>query len=159
MTIFISLSIHVIPLIPSSTFTHCTYFNWNATMNNAKWLWWRDIWLTSHMNVLKWMSGSCVDQVVIYRGRWQVSSKWFLPWKSQCWQRLWKKGLRHVWSSNDYLSDTGGEERIGLLDSSHFRLPPLRNLFPSLIQSSEIQAGHLAGAPIHIPLPFNRPLI
>lgn len=44
-------------------------------------------------------------------------------------QQLWKKGMRHVWSSNDYLSDRGGEEGIVLLDNSHFRLPPQHNLF------------------------------
>lgn len=44
------------------------------------------------------------------------------------------------------LSDRGGEERIRRLDSSHFRLPLQYNLFLSLIQSGEIQAGHLTGA-------------
>ena len=153
MPVFISLSIHVIPLIPSSTFTHCTYSNWNAIMKNVKWLWWRDIWLTSRMNVLKWMSGSCVDQVVIYRGLGRCLQNGFCHEKRRFWQQLWEKVLRYVRRSNAYLSDGGGE------DSSHFRLPPQGNLFLSLIQSSEIQEGHLAGAQYTFPYPSACPLI
>lgn len=52
-----------------------------------------------------------------------------------------------------YLSDRGGEEGIAVLDSSHFRLPPQCNLFQSLIQSSGIQAGHLAGVGDTLPCP------
>lgn len=50
-----------------------------------------------------------------------------------------------------------GEERIVLLDSSHFRQPPQCNLFLSLIQSSEIQEGHLGRCTF--PYPSVRPLI
>lgn len=70
MTVFSSLSIHGIPLILSSTFTHCTYSNWNAIINNAKWPW--DIWPNSRMNVLKLMAAVCIRWLFNYWGHWPM---------------------------------------------------------------------------------------